>query len=401
MVVPTQLQLPVSATGDLARKLRRELDMALARAKVSNATAAVPPAVADDIHSHLMPLSGLLAHKATAKPGPLAPLVRAARGLCKVFLRPWLDFQTRYNHGVIESLAGQVAVRRQSEAAAAARLDKCDTTAAELREQVLQVRAELADLLAAHRLTNSRLGEVSAALRQAKAELAAVRKSNRERAGGESAAASGDAGLPFTPPPASARPPTVAVTERVLEHLFAHSRVPRPPARVLDLGCAESGASAELAGLGYRVVGVDVRRLPLEHPNFTQVQATLGDLPFPDGSFDVAVRLTAGEHAGLGWSTRGDATADGAALREAVRTLKPGGTFVLTVPFGRATITPLHRVYDRSQLDELLAPLRVRQVAFGVRDGDSWVLTADEATAARADSAERVTAVALVVAEKP
>jgi SAM-dependent methyltransferase len=315
--------------------------------------------------------------------------------LCKVFIRPWLDFQTRYNHGVIESLAGQVAVRRQSEAATAARQDKSDALAAELREQVLQVRAELADLLAAHRLTNSRLGEVSAALRQAKAELAAVRKTSRERGEGEPA----DGALRLTPPP-GVRTPTAAVTERVLEHLSARGGLPRPPARVLDLGCAESGASAELAGLGYRVVGVDVRRLPLEHPNFTQVQATLGDLPFADGSFDVAVRLTAVEPAALGWSTKGDVTGDERAVREAVRTLKAGGTFVLTVPFGRGTITPPHRVYDRSQLDTLLAPLRVREVAFGVRDGESWAMTATEATAARADSSERVSAIALVVAEK-
>ncbi len=484
MVAPTQP--PATTTGDLARKLRRELDMALARAKGSSPVTLVPAVVADDIHSHLMPLSGLLAHKATAKPGPFAPLVRAARGLCKVFIRPWLDFQTRYNHGVIESLAGQVTVRRQAEAAATARLDRADSTAAELREQVLQVRAELADQIAAHRLTNSRLGDVATALRQAKgdlaeltaalrqakgdladltaarhalpdlfrqelagvaraieqqagaylhaevtgrleqqvaevtqaadARLAEANRAAEERLAAELVAAvnrelshEGDiaqAGMWFNPPVgvrlAAARTPVVvAVTERILEHIFVHTRMPRPPARVLDMGCAESLAAIELASMGYQVVGVDLRRLPLEHPNFTQVQANLGDLPFPDGAFDVVVCLSTVEHVGLGWYTKADTTTDRKAIREAARTLKSGGTFVLTVPFGRATITPLHRVYDRSQLDDLLTPLSVREVSFGVRDGETWVMTDDEAAAARADSAERVSAVALVVAEKP
>jgi 2-polyprenyl-3-methyl-5-hydroxy-6-metoxy-1,4-benzoquinol methylase len=474
MVAPTH---PTATTpGDLARKMRRELDLALARAKVAGPNAAVPTAMApvaiDDVRGHLLPISGLLAHKATAKPGLFAFVVRSARRLSKVLIRPWLDFQTRFNHQVIESLTRIVSYRRQTEAVTTARLEKSDTTVAELREQLNQLRAELADQTTAHRQTNTKLGEVSAALRQANAELvklaaaqqavpalfreelagvartieqqataylheqvtgrleqqvaevtraaderlAEAKRATDERMPHEIAAAVNrelghegsiaQAGLWFNPPigvrmAAPNTPVVVAITERILEHTFVHTRLPRPPARVLDMGCAESMASLEMASMGYQVVGVDLRRLPLEHPNFTQVQANLGDLPFPDGAFDVVVCLSTVEHVGLGWYTEGDATTDLKAIREAVRTLKPGGTFLLTVPFGRATITPLHRVYDRPQLDELLAPLTVREVAFGVRDGEVWSLTDDEATAERADSAARVSAVALVVAEKP
>lgn len=478
MVAPTQPT--ATPPGELARKLRRELDLALARAKVAGPASAAPPSVTppvaiDDVRGHLLPISGLLAHKATAKPGPFSFLVFNARRLAKVFMRPWLDFQTRFNHQVIESLTRVVSVRRQTEAVTSARLEKSDTSVAELREQVNQLRAELADQTAAHRQTNAKLGEVSAALRQAHAEFAKLAAAHRampalfreELAGvagtieqqaaaylqeqvtgrlekqvaevtraaderlaemtqakreadarmpHEIAAAINrelghegsiaEAGLWFNPPigvrlSAPNTPVVVAITERILEHTFVHTRLPRPPARVLDMGCAESMASLEMASMGYQVVGVDLRRLPLEHPNFTQVQANLGDLPFPDGSFDIVVCLSTVEHVGLGWYTEGDTTTDLTAIREAVRTLKPGGTFLLTVPFGRATITPLHRVYDRPQLNKLLAPLTVRELAFGVRNGEIWSLTDDEATAENADSAARVSAVALVVAEKP
>lgn len=463
MVAPTQP--PATTTGTLARKLRRELDLALARAKVAGPPVGIPkpvqPAGTDDVRGHLLPISGLLAHQAVSKPGLFSVVVRSARRVAKMLIRPWLDFQTRFNHQVIESLARIVTVRRQSETITTARLDKADTAAAELREQVSQLRAELTEQTAALRQSNAKLGAVSVALRQATAalanltaaqqavpdlfrrELADVARSIEQQAGSylheqvtgrlekrvsEVTRAADErlsqeivaavnrelghegviahAGLWFNPPVGVRladphTPVVVAVTERILEHMFVHSRLPQPPARVLDMGCAESLCALEMASMGYQVVGVDLRRLPLDHPNFTQVQANLGDLPFADGSFDVAVCLSTVEHVGLGWYSEGDRTTDGKAIREAVRTLKPGGTFILTVPFGQATITPVHRVYDRPQLDELLSPLNVKELRFGVRDGETWVLTDDEAAAARATSDDRVSAVALIVAEKP
>lgn len=449
-----------------------------------------------------MPLSGLLSHKATAKPGPFGFLVRAARGLCKAFIRPWLDFQTRFNHGVIETLADQSAVRQRTDAAAAtaarlanleavvvrlelaqsaatARSERAETSAAELRERVNQLQTDMSNLQAAHHLTHTRVGivttalrqakvdliEMSDAFRQAKAELAELRgtaqalpaefqqnlarevraveeqvvarltevvanrvaevtrafderhaellqaidarvmvesraKANREVSPlGEIAAA----GLWFNPAVAVVledRPRVLHVTERIVEHIFVHNRIPRPPAKVLDMGCAESTTAIELASLGFQVVGVDLRRLPLEHPNFTMVEANLGHLPFADGEFDIVVCLSTVEHVGLGWYTKDDPTTDHTALREAVRVLRDGGTFLLTVPFGRAAVTPVHRVYDLPQLEQLVAPLRVKEMSFAVRDGDAWTVTTDAVLAGQADSAERVSAVALIVAEK-
>ncbi len=436
----------------------------------------------------LTPLSGLLAHKATAKPGPFGFLVRAARGLCKLFIRPWLDFQTRFNHGAIETLADQSAVTQRAAAAAAARLvnleavvvrlelaqsaatarsERAEAAAAEFREREAQLRTDISNLQSAHHLTHTRVGIVTTALRQVKAdliemsdafrqakgeladlrataqalpaefqqELARVVQAVEERAGaqltglvekqvteagrmsderqaesraavnrelgpvGEIAAA----GLWFNPPVAvvlADRPVVNMVTERIVEHIFVHNRIPRPPAKVLDMGCAESTTAIELASLGFEVVGVDLRRLPLDHPNFTMVEANLGHLPFADGEFDIVVCLSTIEHVGLGWYTKDDPTTDHTALREAVRVLRAGGTFLLTVPFGRAAVTPVHRVYDLPQLEQLIAPLSVREMSFAVRDGDAWTFTTDPAQAGQADSTERVGAVALIVAEK-
>lgn len=213
------------------------------------------------------------------------------------------------------------------------------------------------------------------------------------------------AGLWFNPPVRvqilDRKPQVAGVSERILEHIFVHTRLPAPPARVLDLGCAESTCSIELASLGFQVVGVDLRRLPLEHPNFQMVKANLAELPFPDGSFDVVISLSTIEHVGLGWYAEGeDRATDERAAAEAWRVLRPGGRFILTVPYGRAAETPLQRVYDAARLDHLLAKFRRVETAFGLREGESWAYSTDAARAGAVDSSERVGAVALAVVEK-
>jgi SAM-dependent methyltransferase len=170
---------------------------------------------------------------------------------------------------------------------------------------------------------------------------------------------------------------------------------------VLDMGCSESTCAIELASLGYQVVGVDLRRLPVEHPNFRMVQANLAELPFPDGSFDVVVCLSTIEHVGLSWYADVPAwTTDYKAAEEAWRVLRPGGRLVLTLPYGKPAETPVHRIYDAGRLDKLLEKFRRLETAYGVRDGESWTFTTDAERAGAADSAERVSAVALVAAEK-
>jgi SAM-dependent methyltransferase len=324
-----------------------------------------------EVFPQLQGYAGLINHPPVVKPGPLAPVMRFLRRGLRALLRPWLEFQTRFN---------QLALN-----------------------QVNHHRAQVNDNLG--RL-DKRLREVGKRLDRAEQRLddkdyytAYVNRELTDRG------KISQAGLWFNPPmwvqvqEGEAR--LVAVTERIVEHIFVHTRLPKPPARVLDLGCAESTNSLEMASLGFDVVGVDLRPLPLRHPNFRMLLADIGNLPLPDASFDVVVSLSTIEHVGLDWYTPSpDGTSDHRVVAEVERLLKPGGRFLLTVPFGQHVVTPVHRVYNRAMLDALLAPLKRVETAFAVRDGDSWCWTNDAERAGRADSAKRVSAVALVVAEK-
>lgn len=336
---------------ELARAICEGLDQRRALSRPP-AGSAPWPGLGRDARNTLRTYADLLRLPPLARAGRLGGLVRRARGVLKGLLRPWLDVQSRYNLlalDVLESLHREV--------------------------QELKTAAE-ADYTGA---VNRELGS-----------------------GGRIAAA----GLWFNPAVGvqirDGVPKVVSVSERILESIFVHTRLPRPPARVLDLGCAESTNPVEMAGLDYRVVGVDLRPLALAHPNFAMARADVARLPFADGTFDVAVSLSTIEHVGLDWyAESGGATTDERAVAEVARVLRPGGRLILTLPFGEDAQTPVQRIYGPTRLGKLLAPLRRTETLYGLRDGLAWSVTSDEARAAEVRSIDRVNAVALVVAEKP
>jgi SAM-dependent methyltransferase len=100
-----------------------------------------------------------------------------------------------------------------------------------------------------------------------------------------------------------------------------------PGRRVLDVGC-RYGALTRAYLKGNHVVGIDVDRLALDDAARLGIETQWVDaeegLPFEDGSFDVVVAGELLEH------VRDPATL----VREARRVLRPGGTFVGSVPNG-------------------------------------------------------------------
>ena len=98
-----------------------------------------------------------------------------------------------------------------------------------------------------------------------------------------------------------------------------------PGRRVLDLGCRD-GALTETFSAGNEVVGVDADREALEEAAKLGIETHWADLDqpleFPDGSFDVLVAGELLEH--LRDPER--------LVKEIRRVLRPGGTFVASVP---------------------------------------------------------------------
>lgn len=132
-----------------------------------------------------------------AKPGPAAPLMKAARRLLHALVRPWLSMQTIFNREL------------------ARRFEQTTTRTHDLDRRV------------------PRIEEAMQALE--------TRLSDLERTPADHA----------EPPP----PPLVRLDS--LFTLFAHSRLPAPPARILVCGPASSMAAA-LVSFGYDVTALGI-----------------------------------------------------------------------------------------------------------------------------------------------
>lgn len=153
---------------------------------------------------------------------------------------------------------------------------------------------------------------------------------------------------------------------------------------VLDVGAAESLLAYELASLSYSVTAIDIRPIALSHPNLKFVKTDICKPVLPASSFDCVIALSTLEHIGLGWygDEQGE-TLDCEAVRQIYTLLKPSGSFILTVPYGKKATTPVHRIYDREALNKLLAGFDVTKAIYGVRlDDFTWTLTNNEAEAA-------------------
>jgi ubiquinone/menaquinone biosynthesis C-methylase UbiE len=139
-----------------------------------------------------------------------------------------------------------------------------------------------------------------------------------------------------------------------------------PPARLLDVGCGTGVLAASLSSEGYEVIGIDPSEGMLEvmrkrFPAVESVQASGTEMPFEDGSFDIAVSVATMHH-----------IADHQAVREALgemaRVVRPGGHVLIWDHNPRNPYwTRLMKRVPQDQGDERLIPLA--ELLDGLRAG--------------------------------
>ncbi len=146
------------------------------------------------------------------------------------------------------------------------------------------------------------------------------------------------------------------VIERVLDGLGLPER-----ARILDAGCGSGRNMVELARRG-TVTGVELSDTsvvpgPRSAACGEVIEGSVLEMPFADGSFDLAVSLDVIEHL----------EDDLAALRELRRVVAPGGALLVTVPAyqwlwsGHDEINHHHRRYTRRSLQRVAEQAGWRQ----------------------------------------
>ncbi len=190
---------------------------------------------------------------------------------------------------------------------------------------------------------------------------------------------------------------------RVIEYSFAIQKLGSAQGeKLLDIGCTSRWniLPATLVGLGWEVYGIDTRQLKFRHPNFHFVCEDIRHTSFPSNFFDSICAISTIEHIGLSGRfgvTKEDPKGDVKAIKEVERIIRPGGTFLVTVPYGqRAIIRPLHKVYDKAWLRELFLDWRIKDEIYYICNEDGYWEAAPEKVAASVNNKTGEDAVALL-----
>lgn len=164
----------------------------------------------------------------------------------------------------------------------------------------------------------------------------------------------------------------VMTNERIVEDPWVLQRVP-PRSSVLNIGCFSSRVPLQLASLGCLVTGLDIRPYSFRHRNLTVVQGNLFEWE-PERKYEVIVFESVIEHMGLEEEIPSVShRADHRAIKMVTRWLAPGGKLLVTVPFGKSGMTPLHRIYGLSDLKKLFEDWNWEEASYFRRDGLEWI----------------------------
>jgi 2-polyprenyl-3-methyl-5-hydroxy-6-metoxy-1,4-benzoquinol methylase len=196
---------------------------------------------------------------------------------------------------------------------------------------------------------------------------------------------------------------TLHVSERIIEipFIFSNLQVAKG-STVVDLGCAESCLSLELANRGFKVLASDLRPYPFVHPNLTQLAGDFARAPVEEASVDAAIAVSTLEHVGLNSYQKGSERNSDRSVVEKVKTvLKPGGQFLATIPYGIKSRTDWYRVYDHESLSALLAGFDLETIEYYQRRGNSAWEETSECCAAKVASPVKANCVALIAAVVP
>ncbi|UOF91482.1 methyltransferase domain-containing protein [Fodinisporobacter ferrooxydans] len=196
------------------------------------------------------------------------------------------------------------------------------------------------------------------------------------------------------------------VNERILELPFVIHHLDKSAVKILDVGHCESYLPLYLASLGKKVVGIDIREYPFEHPNLYSIKGDIRSNILQENSFDSVIALSTIEHIGIashyGDRTQSDLDGDRNAILEIYRLLKPGGQLVLTVPFGNGVGTSWYRVYTPESIRTLINGFNLeimQHFAYSIADLGWKEVT--ESDAGIVDSSEKTMCVCLLSLRKP
>lgn len=174
-------------------------------------------------------------------------------------------------------------------------------------------------------------------------------------------------------------------TEKIVEHAWILRNLGdlSSDSRVLCLASADDILPIELASLGLKTTGIDVRSYSFRHPSFASLQGPFLTVDVRSESFDAVVALSMADPGGFVENGRSNYE-DEVELRigKVHEVLKSGGLFVTAVPFGMSAANDVPKVCGSKNVEQLFGGFVVQKIQFGLRlDDHTWITSVDRSLA--------------------
>lgn len=169
------------------------------------------------------------------------------------------------------------------------------------------------------------------------------------------------------------------VSPRVFEYSFVIKNLPEK-GRIVEIGCTASSNALPitLAELGYEVYGLDLRLFRVKHNGFEFIICDARHLSVRKNIFDCCYSISAIEHIGLPMECgpKNDLEGDSKAIKEMINVVKPNGSLIITVPFGKShVLAGYERIYDIEGIKSLFEGLEIVEEEYIIERDGVWLKT--------------------------
>ena len=193
-------------------------------------------------------------------------------------------------------------------------------------------------------------------------------------------------------------------SDRFIEYPWMLANINIKDGRLLDIGSTICDNLFNTLPKTIEINGLNLNEIKFKNKEIKFKKGDIRKTDFPDNYFDCITCISTLEHIGVSgrYNSDEDPEGDKKAITEIKRILKPGGTLLLTVPYGIKDVLPINKLYNQERLNNLLngfSEINKEYKKFN-QDWHVWLTTSEE-NASRTDMIkDKWYAIALIKAKK-
>jgi SAM-dependent methyltransferase len=179
-----------------------------------------------------------------------------------------------------------------------------------------------------------------------------------------------------------------ANSDRYLEYPWLLQNINIASGKILDVGSTASNMLYNFLPKAVEINSIDLNSKYIESEAIKFAVGDIRKTNYEDNYFDVVSCISTLEHIGVSgrYGSDDDPEGDLRAVKEMGRILKPGGTMLVTVPYGIRDVLPINKLYNKERIIRLFKDFSAVEIEYKKYFGqfNLWLAT-DEAEAAKTD----------------